>query len=80
LLHFHHIHFYLTWFPFTLKHQLVVSVMKFYTICKSIIIQELEFKKFNSVLKSEVNMGCFVGHIHLDKFLINVDVWERDHF
>jgi hypothetical protein len=69
LLHFHHVHFSLSWFPFKLRHQLVVSVGKFYTICRCIMIQVYKLKKLNSVLNSEINTGRFVGHIHLNKFL-----------
>jgi hypothetical protein len=35
------------------------------------MIQVYKLKKWNSVLNLEINMVCFVGHIHLDKFLIN---------
>jgi hypothetical protein len=72
LLHFHHVRFSLSWFPFRLRHQLVVSVGKFYTICRCIVIQVYKLKKLNSVLNSEINIGVFVGHIHLNKFLIKL--------
>jgi hypothetical protein len=71
LLHFNHVHFSLSWFPFRLWHQLVVSDGKFYTICRCIMIQVYKLKKLNSVLNLEINIGRFVGHIHLNKFLIN---------
>jgi hypothetical protein len=45
LLHFHHVHFSLSWFPFRLRHQLIVSVGKFYTICRCIMIQVYKLKK-----------------------------------
>jgi hypothetical protein len=70
LLHFHHVHFSLSWFSFRLRHQLVVSVGKFYIICKCIMIQVYKLKKLNSVMNSMINIGYFVVHIHLDKFLI----------
>jgi hypothetical protein len=35
------------------------------------MIQVYKLKKLNSVLNSEINIGRFVGHIHLNKFLIN---------
>jgi hypothetical protein len=69
LLHFHHVHFSLSWFPFKLRHQLIVSVGKFYTICRCIMIQVYKLKNLNSVLNSEINTGRFFGHIHLNKFL-----------
>jgi hypothetical protein len=72
LLHFHHVHFPLSWFSFRLRHQLVVSVGKFYTICRCIMIQVYELKKLNSVMNSGINIGVFVGHIHLNKFLIKL--------
>jgi hypothetical protein len=79
LLHFHHVHFSLGWFPFRLRHQLVVSGGKFYMICRCIMIQIYKLKKLNSVLNSEINIGVFVGHIHLNKFLIKLfftkDMW-----
>jgi hypothetical protein len=68
LLHFHHVHFALSWFPFRLRHQLVVSVGEFYTICRCIMIQVYKLKKLNSVLNLKINIGRFVGHIHLNKF------------
>jgi hypothetical protein len=34
------------------------------------MIQVYKLKKLNSVLNSEINIGAFVGHIHLNKFLI----------
>jgi hypothetical protein len=71
LLHFHHIHIALSWFPFRFRHQLVVSVGKFYMICRCIMIQVYKLKKLNSVLNLKINIGCFVGHIRLNKFLIN---------
>jgi hypothetical protein len=78
-LHFHHVHFSLSWFSFRLRHQLVVSVGKFYTICRCIMVPVYKLKKLNSVLNSEINIGVFVGHIHLNKFLIklffNKDKW-----
>jgi hypothetical protein len=84
LLHFHHIHFPLRWFSFRLRHQLVVSVGKLYTICRCIMIQVYKLKKLNSVLNSELNIGVFVGHIHLNKFLIKLfftkDKWMGVNF
>jgi hypothetical protein len=35
------------------------------------MIQVYELKKLNSVLNPEINIVVFVGHIHLNKFLIN---------
>jgi hypothetical protein len=35
------------------------------------MIQVYKLKKLNSVLNSEINIGHLVGHIHLNKFLIN---------
>jgi hypothetical protein len=72
LLHFHHVHFSLTWLPSRLRHQLVVSVEKFYTTCRCIMIQVYKLKKLNSVLNSDIKIGVFVGHIHLTKFLIKL--------
>jgi hypothetical protein len=72
LLHFHHVHFPLSWFSLRLRHQLIVSVGKFYTICTCIMIRVYKLKKLNSVLNSEINIGGFVGHIHLNKFLIKL--------
>jgi hypothetical protein len=72
MLHFHHIHFPLSWFSLRLRHQLVVPVGKFYTICRCIMIQVYKLKKLNSVLNSKINIGVFVGHIHLNKFLIKL--------
>jgi hypothetical protein len=72
LLHFHHVHFSLSRFPSRLRHQLVVSVGEFYTICRCIMIQVYKLKKLNSVLNSEINIGVFVGHTHLNKFLIKL--------
>jgi hypothetical protein len=72
LLHFHHVHFSLSWFSFRLGHQLVVPVKKFYTTCRCIMIQVYKLKKLNSVLNSEINIGVFVVHIHLNKFLIKL--------
>jgi hypothetical protein len=72
LLHFHHVHFSLSWFFFRLRHQLVVPVRKFCTTCRCIMIQVYKLKKLNSVLNSEINIGVFVGHIHLNKFLIKL--------
>jgi hypothetical protein len=60
------------WFPFRLRHQLVVSVGKFYMICRCIMVQVHKLKKLNSVMNSEINIGVFVGHIHLNKFLIKL--------
>jgi hypothetical protein len=70
LLHFHHVHFSLSWFPFRLRHWLVVPVGKFYTICRCIMIQVYKLMKLNSVLNLEINIGHFVAHIHLNMFLI----------
>jgi hypothetical protein len=36
------------------------------------MIQVYKLKKLNSVLNSEINIGVFVGHIHLNKFLIKL--------
>jgi hypothetical protein len=72
LLHFHHVHFFLSWFSFRLRHQLVVPVRKFYTTCRCIMIQVYKLKKLNSVLNSEINIGVLVGHIHLNKFSIKL--------
>jgi hypothetical protein len=72
LLHFHHVHFTLSWFSFRLRHRLVVSVGKFYTICRCIMIQVYKLKKLNLVLNSEINIGVFVGHIHLNKLLVKL--------
>jgi hypothetical protein len=72
LLHFHHVHFSLRWFSFRLRHQLVVPVRKFYTTCRCIVIQVYKLKKLNSVMNSEINIRVFVGHIHLNKFLIKL--------
>jgi hypothetical protein len=72
LLHFHHVHFSLGWFASRLRHQLVVSAGEFYKICRYIMIQVYKLKKLNSVLNSEINIGVFVGHIHLNKFLIKL--------
>jgi hypothetical protein len=38
---------------------------------RCIMIQLYKLKKLDSVLNSEVNIGHFVGHIHLNNFLIN---------
>jgi hypothetical protein len=54
------------------RHQLVVSVGKFYTICRCILIQVYKLEELNSVLNSEIKIGHFVGHIHLNKFLIKL--------
>jgi hypothetical protein len=72
LLHFHHVRFPLSWFSLRLRHQLVVSVGKFYTICRCIMIRVYKLKKLNSVLNSYINIGGFVGHNHLNKFLIKL--------
>jgi hypothetical protein len=42
------------------------------------MIQVYKLKKLNSVLNSEINIGVFVVHIHLNKFLIKLftkDKW-----
>jgi hypothetical protein len=36
------------------------------------MIQVYKLKKLNSVLNSEINIGVFVGHIHLNKFSIKL--------
>jgi Mg/Co/Ni transporter MgtE len=36
------------------------------------MIQVYKLKKLNSVLNLEINIGVFVGHIHLNKFLIKL--------
>jgi hypothetical protein len=36
------------------------------------MIQVYKLKKLNSVMNSEINIGVFVGHIHLNKFLIKL--------
>jgi Mg/Co/Ni transporter MgtE len=36
------------------------------------MIQVYKLKKLNSVLNSEINIGVFVGHIHLNKLLIKL--------
>jgi hypothetical protein len=46
--------------------------VKFYTISRCIMIQVYKLKKLNSVLNSEINIRHFVGHIHLNKFLIKL--------
>jgi hypothetical protein len=48
------------------------------------MIQVYKLKKLNSVLNSELNIGVFVGHIHLNKFLIKLfftkDKWMGVNF
>jgi hypothetical protein len=36
------------------------------------MIQVYKLKKLNSILNSEINIGVFVGHIHLNKFSIKL--------
>jgi hypothetical protein len=36
------------------------------------MIQVYKLNKLNLVLNSEINIGVFVGHIHLNKFLIKL--------
>jgi hypothetical protein len=36
------------------------------------MIQVYKLKKLNSVLNSKINIGVFVGHIHLNEFLIKL--------
>jgi hypothetical protein len=36
------------------------------------MIQVYKHKRLNSVLNSEINIGVFVGHINLNKFLIKL--------
>jgi Mg/Co/Ni transporter MgtE len=38
------------------------------------MIQVYKLNKLNSVPNSEINVGVFVGHIHLNKFLIKLFV------
>jgi hypothetical protein len=36
------------------------------------MIQVYKLKKLNLVLNSEINIGVFVGHIHLNKLLVKL--------
>jgi hypothetical protein len=71
LVHFHHVHFFLSWFSFRLRHLLVVSMGKFYTICRCIMIQVYKLKKLNSVLISEINIGVLLAIFTLTSFYLN---------
>jgi hypothetical protein len=67
-LHFHHVHFSLSWFSFGLRHQLVVPVRKFYMTCRWIMIQVYKLKKLNSVMNSEINMDVLLVIFTLTSF------------